>query len=843
MSLITKQGKQYLIDKKKTYRRVSPNLNLIEGFDNKQPESAVNERNLTEMKQLEDMQNSYNTLMSKWSEQYKIVLNHVKNPQMKQCVKHCLTENNIDKRSACLLGCSTGKFANSSVDQRITDPENPPDAISEGDTAAAAAAALAAGGFLNPFSAIIGMEAGQVADSMQHKEDDITPTNRPPANTTLVENFNNRDDKGATNVATAAVDADLGVETTSPGGFNVKMGATVNAPKTYYNGGEFDLGIPDGVMGTYGPDGYDGVGKKTSGDMINRYLASKPGYGEQYYYDKNTGQGGNIVEEKDAYGYSTNPIGLRSLGTSAMTSLVIQISQNLGSQPLVKQMEVTNVDKEVLDNYLNEMRMTWKNMLTASCKSGIGGFGRTGPFNGVDTKKFAGNTQHCSAWVNTAENRSGYSFNKKGKPFTVNSSGDKKDFNLNTIPLNNVAPYGCDTPIPGERVDDFFVGGAGYCKCEDGREFYADAGHPPFTCNAVCAPENKNLSPLLYHNSKVWEAPAGFAYGKWVLGNPIADDDGDNYVDGGCPSGYTLERHDGEEYQGDICKNKDGAITSPLGCDYVPDKAPYSIYYDGILGPKPCRVKSDAAEEITKQGGDISKDTTGRLCGTFSKSMVNSGWHNYEDDFTTTYNAINNPPACPTGMVQDGKVKLSNDCKSKNVNTKIRGFFENPNLQFDSTGVSKGYERRCKYAAPPGFEKPMVNNISKIKPLPSQDELLETCSSVPYESMYIDLLELNLLGYLLEQKAAIIYKTIKESYSGSRAAALKNSAVGKKILKNMKIYESAYKKLQREKSKKGIMSALFEDVSLKKGSVNISYYIWLTLAIGGTALALRKFNS
>ena len=59
----------------------------------------------------------------------------------------------------------------------------------------------------------------------------------------------------------------------------------------------------------------------------------------------------------------------------------------------------------------------------------------------------------------------------------------------------------------------------------------------------------------------------------------------------------------------------------------------------------------------------------------------------------------------------------------------------------------------------------------------------------------------------------------------------------------MKIYESAYKKLQREKSKKGIMSALFEDVSLKKGSTNISYYIWLTLAIGGTALALRKFNS
>ena len=45
--------------------------------------------------------------------------------------------------------------------------------------------------------------------------------------------------------------------------------------------------------------------------------------------------------------FNTNPVGLRAQGTSAMTSLIAQISQNLGSQPLVKQMEVTNVDKEV----------------------------------------------------------------------------------------------------------------------------------------------------------------------------------------------------------------------------------------------------------------------------------------------------------------------------------------------------------------------------------------------------------------------------------------------------------------------------------------------------------------
>ena len=833
MSLITRQGKQYLIDKEKTYRRVKPNLDLIEGFDNKH-DNKVSDRNKVEIKELEDMQNSYNTLMSKWGHQYKIVLKHIKHPQMKKCVKHCLTENNIDKQSACLLGCSTGKFANSSVDQRITNPVAPDNAIAIGDTAASAAAFIAAGGPFDLFAYIAAPIAGDVANVFQHAEDDITASHRPPPNTTLVENFESKTNNNSTDAATAAFDADIGLEN----GYNTKIGATVNAPKTYYGGAEGG----SGAMGSYGPNGYDDVGKKTTGDMINRYLASDPEYGDQYYYDTNTEQGGNIVEETDSTGYNTNPGGLRAIGQSAMTAVVAQVSQNFGNQPLVKQMEATNVDKEVLDSYLNQMRATWKNMLEASCKSGIGGFGKTGPFNEVDTKQFAGHTQHCSAWVNTAENRSGYPFNKKGKPFTVDLGGDKTPFKLNTIPLSNVSPYGCDTPIPGGRSSNDVVGGAGYCICENGKKIYADGGHPSFTCNAVCAPENENLKPLLYHNTKNWEAPQGFSYGKWVQGNPIIYNT--SKVEGGCSSGYTLERHDGQENQGDVCKNKEGETAAPDGCA-IQKKAPYSVVWGtggGWPEPpgQPCRVISAASEEVKKQGGDFSKDTTGSFCGTFNKKEDDGNlfdWHT-----KIIYTPINNPPPCPNGMIQDGDVKLTENCSKKDVDKKywVSGrTTEGP----QDNKVIKGYERKCKYAAPPGYDKPLINHISKIKPLPTQEDLKETCSSVPFESTYIDILELNLLGYLLQQKAAVIYKTIRESYSGSRAAALKNSAVGKKILKNMNIYEKAYKKLQADKSKKGIMSALFEDVSLKKGSTNISYYIWLTLAIGGTAFALRRFNS
>ena len=86
-------------------------------------------------------------------------------------------------------------------------------------------------------------------------------------------------------------------------------------------------------------------------------------------------------------------------------------------------------------------------------------------------------------------------------------------------------------------------------------------------------------------------------------------------------------------------------------------------------------------------------------------------------------------------------------------------------------------------------------------------------------------------------------KAIKETYSGSRATALKKSELGKEIFKNIAIYEKTYNKLRKLKNSQGLISAMLEDVGLKKGSNYISYYIWLTMAVGATALALTKYNS
>ena len=875
MSVIIKQGKQYLIDKKKTYKYVEPSLDLIEGFDGQKQGDAIKKINKVEMKKLEDMQNSYNTLMSKWGDQYKTVLNHIKNPQMKNCVKHCLTENNLDKRSACYLGCSTGQFANSSVDQRITDPNPPP---SWNDIIEPALMA-------SVFTMFMGVTPEMIMEE-EHDEYDITATNKPAANSTLVENFEGMenkktDEEKSTDAARAVTDSDLGLETSSPGGFNVKTGATVNAPKTYWSGVEFDLGIPDSIMGTYGPDGYDGIGKKATGDMINRYLASNPGYGENYYFDKTTGKGGKVIEEKDSYGYKTNIVGIRSLGTSSVDVLIKDMTQNFSSQPLVKQMEITNINKDILETYLYEMRTVWKNMLSASCKAGIGGFGKTGPFNTVDTKKFAGNTQYCSAWVNTAENRSGYYSYKKGEqPFTADLGGNKLDFKKKTIGLSNLKPNGCNTPIPGTRPNDLFVGGAGYCICEDGSKHYADAGHPTFNCNDACA-QGKGGASLLYHNTKKWTPPKGLSYGKWQIGVPLVvgtieedfkrpganlDDCNRKYGSKGNPS--TLKRNTNNPELGDVCvggnaglnnnknapsdcwDNSKQSINERNGIFGIQGKGKYKCPYGtcayaetaaDYISPKPCRIISDRDKRIKKN----KNYTTGSTCGTMKQDVQvldEHGWgFGYYNKSKYTYKPIKDTVSCPTGMVvEEGYPKLTEKCGAVNFTQVLEG---NRNNSTTANDKVKGWENRCVYAKPAGYDKPMVNNISKIKPLPTPDELHESCASVPFESAYIDILELNLLGYLLQQKAAIIYKTIKESYSGSKATALKSSMTGKKILQNIKLYERAYKDLQSQKNKRGLMSALAEDISLKNTSTNISYYLWLTLAIGGTAFAISKFNS
>lgn len=842
MSLITQQGKQYLLDRKKTYRIIQPELNLIENFESKEVENI----NKLEHEQLEYMQQNYKLLLKKWEKQYKKVINYVKEPNLKKCIAKCLRHENIDKRSACLYGCNIGKFANSSVDQRIT-ADKPPDVIKK------------------RYDDTMGASLGLLFFVAMHNRDEdiakdrLSSTVHPRPGSVIIENFETDAAKGI----------DVADGLTSDGqSYTTRKWAGANAPQTIANGENYNEVIqtghnlcnadygsqnaPPGVklqacpykgqicrgleldqsytffgdkiwngwgncysakpMGSYGPDGKSEVGKKKTGDMINSYLSSDPEYDtSQYYYDTNTeqwgedGQGGYVVKDgvdDEASANLINPNGIQAIKYTALADLAIKTTQKFKDQPIVKQMELSNVDQKQFDIYLNKMRSEWRNMFISSCKAGIGGFGKTGVNNSIDTKEFAGYTQHCKSWVNTNENRSGY-YSNKG----VDSIGNTIPLKASTIELKNVSSSemdsrpmsGCDTPIPGVRASDDVVGGSGYCICADGSlKGYADSGHQAFTCNQVCSPENQGMPSLLYHDSTAWSAPPGFSYRKWAPGNIRAD------------------------------------------------------------------TKSKVLSN--NQAYAVNNNTTGRFCGTFDVDYMIEGKSGkaydvvWGSEYVKNYNAVNNPPACPTGMVKDGEVGLSPYCNSeKQIDedqfmgirtgklTKRGGAPPEEALadlaakMKDGTSVP-GYERRCKYD-PVGYTTKPVNHIDKLKKMPLKNELLNACSTSKYEDLYLDILELNLLGFLADTKAAIIYKAIKETYSGSNATNLKKTELGRQIFKNMAIYEKAYNKLRKRKNIQGLTSALLEDVGLKKGSNDISYYIWLTMAAGAAALALTKYNS
>jgi len=568
---------------------------------------------------------------------------------------------------------------------------------------------------------------------------------------------------------------------------SVAEGFTVGAPATA-GGGQPDTGSR--VMGTYGPTGFGKPenGRQIGGQAVNTLLASNPVKGDFNLLKQfNNTHGWNFTKGDP---HEDNPNGLFAIQKNAMASAAANLSSQLGDSPLVQQMANTNVGAANIGPYLDKMEDSWKNVFKKSCQIGIGGFGQvqTGDTS-VNSGPFAGHTQYCTSWVNTAEGRSGYYDQKAGKTaYSVDSSGNQKPFIVGNIPLANQPPSGCDTVIPASRSSDSKIGGSGYCICSDGtKKGYADKGHGSFTCNQVCASLNKDVagSGPLYHNTANWTPQSS---GKPLAYNPssAAATKPPYLFTGSMPAG-----------------SAGGQGSQPPNCP------------NGMTGGEPYHYKSKNNK---------------KMCRTW---FLDGGWKNVPPDskgscggiFTITKGLQTVPPS----------VQLA---------------------------------RKCALTKPPGYDKAMVDNLSTYKKLPTQSELLQSCSGQegftsaspsagsdsadasggsggdpPYQNIYIDILKLKVLGLVLQQKGAIIYKAVAEAYGGSKAAALKSTASGQSILKNMSKYRDAYQQLRSQKNKKLLTSGMYEDVRLKKKSVDISYLIWFALAISGTALVIKKLNN
>ena len=457
------QGRTYLRDRSRMCKGLRKNLTLIEGFEDQAGSNVVAgethtadtyntnytqpvaDRNKKEFDELQQMQNSFLATQSAWKNQYQHVLTLVKGQpaEMKRCLQACKGKKGVDSISACMYGCNTGKFSSQGPTSRTTQNPGPP-----------------------PWWAIFA--------------DAISAVAAPELLAGAL----------ATTAITSAVE-----------------GFTPNAPPTT---GQASDSIPTSVnvMGTYGPTGFGKgpVGRAVAGNIVNTMLGSTPQKGDWNMLKQFDNTEGWEFTGGDP---DSNPGSLLATKQNAVATAAINLSKELSNDPLVQQMQNTNIDATNIGPYVEKLRSKWKDIFNKSCKYAIGGFGNIQAGSAtVDTGQFAGHTQNCKSWVNTAEDRSGfYSVQAGASPYSVDSSGKKIPFASTPIALANTGEKGCDTVIPSTRASNSEIGGSGYCVCADGTYAgYADAGHGTFTCNQVCAPQNKTMrSHPLFHNSKKLE--------------------------------------------------------------------------------------------------------------------------------------------------------------------------------------------------------------------------------------------------------------------------------------------------------------------------------------------------
>jgi len=160
------------------------------------------------------------------------------------------------------------------------------------------------------------------------------------------------------------------------------------------------------------------------------------------------------------------------------------------------------------------------------------------------------------------------------------------------------------------------------------------------------------------------------------------------------------------------------------------------------------------------------------------------------------------PGECPDGMTTLGKIEPTPMCGRYDANAGFLGidWFSTPNYK-NQLG------RKCVVPVPPGGEFPTTkldtvdNGMGLQIPkgytkLPSPVELVDECKSAPYDNLYIQILKFRVLDEVLNAKTNVMGKVITQTNKSQIATKMKQSAVGRKLLRDMQRMFLVIKKLK-----------------------------------------------
>ena len=218
------------------------------------------------------------------------------------------------------------------------------------------------------------------------------------------------------------------------------------------------------------------------------------------------------------------------------------------------------------------------------------------------------------------------------------------------------------------------------------------------------------------------------------------------------------------------------------------------------------------------------------------------------------------PKDCPSGMKQVGDVQEMEECGAYKDRSRLP-FWEQVADDVDIFGTpypapsvaNKG--RVCVNPLPSGGSKPFVgpkqvedNGMGAqipvgYKKLASPSQLVSSCSDSKYPNIYIEILALRALEIILGAKTEIMSKVIKRSNDAKIKTQLKQSESGRRLLRNLKKYQKTYNKFQKNQQKSVLLNGMIRDLSNKKDSANLSYYLWFALAISGMLIVIKNIKN
>ena len=558
----------------------------------------------------------------------------------------------------------------------------------------------------------------------------------------------------------------------------------------------FEKLVDSTPLGTYGAN--DANEASSIVDTLNNKLASSP------QYKVGTGlwlQPENAVAESATtldQMKDIDPTGINTTLKKA-SGVFTNLLQGLENDPVVKQMESVSSTPHQIEEGIKLLEDKWKEIFEKSCQKAIGVHDGTNPDG---TSKFKGHQQYCKSWTNTREGRSGFFQNwwvdsdgKKNRTFFGKETDLSEDDAINLKNEMDVGSEddwkngrrGCDVAISGTRKNN--LGGAGYCTCVDGTMVFMDEGHPEVSCNDMCNPANlKNRrmkgtkKVLFYQNTNVW--------------TPEAIPPGAKHKSGVEAYNQKSTRAGGPWLQ---CYDEDTGNTP---------KCPEG------LKPWP---KQGVVQYPTKlPNGEVAKAGP---CGTWKDiGALDTG-----EQLADMFDPFGTPYPIPLKGKDERYCVLPPPAGAPKENSK-----SGPG----SKGIDSLEDNGLGLKIPKGYTK-----------LPSPTELVDTCSSASYPNMYIEILKFRVLSDILKVKSKIMANTVKVTVDGVNKTKLEQSIIGKKLLKDMKIYKKKYKNFFDINNKKNQLDGMYEDINFKSQSANISYYIWFILAISGMFLVIKKLKS